>query len=183
MSNFLLIHGGSQGGWVWEKVKKILESDGHFVLAPDLPGHETNSVLSAKEVTMDKYVNSVVDIIRNAGSRLNVIGHSLGAAVVTKAVDVIKAENIDKLFYVSGLLPQNGDSIRELLRGDVNSDFKKTIKLDHERMATEVIPEMLDEILFNGCSKKDIHYAKNEISPATNNSVRNPNILFWGLLC
>jgi len=45
MSQFVLIHGASHGGWCWHKVKKLLEEGAHTVQAPDLPGHEPQSIL------------------------------------------------------------------------------------------------------------------------------------------
>ena len=38
MSTFVLVHGGWNGGWCWEKVVPLLEETGHKVEAPDLPG-------------------------------------------------------------------------------------------------------------------------------------------------
>ncbi len=45
MSQFVLIHGASHGGWCWHKVKKLLEEGAHTVQAPDLPGHEPQTIL------------------------------------------------------------------------------------------------------------------------------------------
>jgi pimeloyl-ACP methyl ester carboxylesterase len=38
MAVFVLVHGGSHGGWCWDKVVPLLEADGHRAIAPDLPG-------------------------------------------------------------------------------------------------------------------------------------------------
>jgi len=52
MANFILVHGPLSGGWCWKKVKSLLESKGHKVTAPDLPGHEPDSLLPPSEITM-----------------------------------------------------------------------------------------------------------------------------------
>ena len=49
---FRLVHGPLSGGWCWKKVKSLLESKGHKVTAPDLPGHEPDSLLPPSEITM-----------------------------------------------------------------------------------------------------------------------------------
>ena len=37
---FVLVHGGWQGGWVWDEVSRLLEPGGHEVFAPTLRGME-----------------------------------------------------------------------------------------------------------------------------------------------
>jgi len=36
---FVLVHGMSHGAWAWEPLARRLETNGHHVVAMDLPGH------------------------------------------------------------------------------------------------------------------------------------------------
>ena len=38
MATFVLIHGSWHGGWCFDEVRALLETQGHAVIAPDLPG-------------------------------------------------------------------------------------------------------------------------------------------------
>ena len=38
MTDFVLIHGSYQGGWIWRLVSERLRAKGHNVLAPTLDG-------------------------------------------------------------------------------------------------------------------------------------------------
>ena len=38
MTDFVLIHGAYQGGWIWKLVSERLRAKGHNVLAPTLDG-------------------------------------------------------------------------------------------------------------------------------------------------
>jgi pimeloyl-ACP methyl ester carboxylesterase len=38
MTNFVLIHGASQGGWIWQSTAARLRAAGHLVHAPSLDG-------------------------------------------------------------------------------------------------------------------------------------------------
>ena len=38
MTNFVLIHGAFQGGWIWKEVAMRLRDAGHLVFAPTLDG-------------------------------------------------------------------------------------------------------------------------------------------------
>ena len=51
MSMYLLIHGACHGGWCWRKVKDQLESMGHQVIAPDLPGHSIPPEIKPANIT------------------------------------------------------------------------------------------------------------------------------------
>ena len=165
MSNFILIHGGSQGGWVWIKVKKILEDHGHNVLTPDLPGHEIDSSLSPGGITMDLYVQHIMEIIKSIDEKIVIVAHSLGGAVATKVIDNIDSNKIEKIIYVSAIVPQDGDSVKSLLKEDMDSEFEKIIEVDRDKMVVEIVPDMLDKIFLNGCSKDDIEFVKERMVP------------------
>jgi pimeloyl-ACP methyl ester carboxylesterase len=165
MSNYLLIHGAAEGGWCWHRVKKTLEGMGHTVIAPDLPGNEAHSNIPATEITLDRYVRYVIDCVKSSNGKVVLVGHSFGGAVITRAINDMRGRNIEKAIYVCAIVPQNGDVARSILDSDTGSELKKAFKMNQEKTCVELIPEIIDEVIFNGCSAEDIQYAKERIVP------------------
>jgi pimeloyl-ACP methyl ester carboxylesterase len=164
MSHFILIHGAAHGGWVWHKIKKLLEQKGHKVIAPDLPGHSITEKIPANEVTLERYVTAVVDMVNSQDTPPILAGHSMGGAIITAAMEHIQ-QKVERLVYVCALVPRNGDSIGKLLDFDFGSQLKKAFVLKKEDGFAELFPDVLDELVYNGCSKKDIAFAKKRIVP------------------
>ena len=163
MSTYVLVHGASQGGWCWERVKKRLEKNRHTVFAPDLPGHEARSPLSYSEITLERYVQRVVDIVNSVDGKVILVGHSLGGAVIEKAIDELDHSKLAKAIFVSGFIPEDGDIVGEILKADDGSELRSCFRLNEEKTAVELIPEKIGNIIYNGCSTEDIQIAKEKV--------------------
>lgn len=190
MANYVLIHGASHGGWCWEKVKSQLEKNGHFVITPDLPGHEQKSNLTASEITFDKYVQCVLDIVNSIDGKVILVGHSLGGAVIEKAIDEIQEIKIEEAFFVCGFVPQNGDIVAELLKADTGSKLVDCFITNKDGTAVELILEKTADIIYNGCNNEDIQIAKSRFVSQSVNPIRTPiiinkqkNIKRTGIIC
>jgi pimeloyl-ACP methyl ester carboxylesterase len=164
MSHYILIHGAAHGGWAWNKVKKNLEQKGHTAMAPDLPGHSMTEKIPSNEVTLERYVATVVEAVKSVDGSVILSGHSMGGAIITAAMEHIH-EKVARIVYICALVPRNGDSIGKLLDLDFGSKLKKAFTLKQEEGHAVMIPEMLDELVYNGCKKKDIAFAKKHIVP------------------
>lgn len=164
MATYLLIHGSLIGGWCWNKVKKNLENCGHIVHAPDLPGHSTDRKIFAKEITLEKYVSFVSNLVNEIEEKIILVGHSLGGAIITKATENF-INKVAKIVYVCAIVPESGDKVGELLERDSISDTNNSTTIDKVKMQIEVDFDKIDELLFNGCDKSDIAYAKKYMVP------------------
>jgi pimeloyl-ACP methyl ester carboxylesterase len=158
MSTYVLIHGSLIGGWCWNKVKTILENDGHIVYAPDLPGHSKDDKISAKEITLNKYVSFVCNLINGIDGKVILVGHSLGGAIITNAVEYVH-NKIEKLVYVCAIVPKNEDKVGELLKSCSVPETNNPITINKFEMHIEVNFDKVNDVLFNGCDKDDIAYA------------------------
>jgi len=165
MSNYLLIHGAAHGGWCWKNVTSILEDNGHFVVAPDLPGHEPQSHLSPSEISFDLYVQHITSLVNSIDGNVILVGHSLGGAVVEKVIDDIKESKIERAFFVSGFIPKDGDIVGEILKADVESGLRDCFTMNADNLTVELIPERVDAVIYNGCSSADIALAKSNVVP------------------
>lgn len=116
MKNYVLVHGAWGAAWEFEDVKQLLSADGSIVHTLDLPGHGQNK-LEIPQVTMKAYVQHVTDFIQQLNSKVVLVGHSLGGAVISQVAELI-SEKIESLVYVAAILPKNGDSALSLIETD-----------------------------------------------------------------
>ncbi len=77
MSTFVLVHGAWHGAWCWTALAEDLRADGHQVDTPDLPGHGADTT-PHDQVTLDLYVQRIVDVIGEEGEPVVLVGHSMG---------------------------------------------------------------------------------------------------------
>lgn len=164
MSTFVLIHGACHGGWCWYKVKMKLESKGHIVYTPDLPGNSKNDPVPSKEVTLERCISSIVNLIDTIDGNVILVGHSFGGAILSGVVELIKGR-VQKLVYVCALAPKHGDKSSSLLESDTESQLKCTFKINEQERTAELLLDKVDAIIYNGCQKEDIEYAKKHIVP------------------
>ncbi|WP_407358226.1 alpha/beta hydrolase [Microbacterium sp. LTA6] len=102
MTTFLLIHGGGDTGWAWHRVQAALESRGHRVFAPDLPGDDDS-------LTLDDYAEAAVADIEE-GTSLVVVGHSFGGFT---APLVAALRPVEQIVFLAGMVPRPGESPEE----------------------------------------------------------------------
>ena len=108
MATFVLIHGAGHGGWCWDKVKPILEKNGHTVVAPDLPGHGQDKTPIA-DVSLAAYAERVCEILDQQSEKVILVGHSLGGLTVTQAAEQ-RPDNIELMVYLTAFLLKDGES-------------------------------------------------------------------------
>lgn len=116
MKHLLLIHGAWGGAWEFEETLDGLRNLGHVATAIDLPGHGQNEA-SLADVTMEAYVQTVVDAVEAIDGEVLLAGHSLGGAVISQVAERIP-HMIQRLVYVAAILPKNGDSALGLMQSD-----------------------------------------------------------------
>jgi pimeloyl-ACP methyl ester carboxylesterase len=113
MANFVLIHGGIQGGWVWKRVVALLRAAGHEAYAPTLTGCGERAHLLTRAVGLETLVQDVVNVLEYEDLRdVILVGHSYGATVITVVGDRAR-ERISHLVYVDGSRPLPGQSMMD----------------------------------------------------------------------
>jgi pimeloyl-ACP methyl ester carboxylesterase len=142
MATFVLIHGAWHGGWCFDGIKALLESAGHHVIAPDLPGMGGDEAALAA-VTLDSWAEFTADLCRTAPQRPVVLaGHSRGGLVISQAAE-LAPEVIDALVYICALMLPDGMSRAELKEMEApNPYFDALIIPIHGGAATLVDPAL-----------------------------------------
>jgi pimeloyl-ACP methyl ester carboxylesterase len=107
---FVLVHGAWHGAWCWAAVINQLERLGDRAYAVDLPGHGVNYADRSK-VTLDSYVNSVVELIEQRNlTNVVLAGHSLGGITIP-GVAVKIPGRIKRVIWVTAVVPLQGKPI------------------------------------------------------------------------
>lgn len=107
-NTFILVHGAWLGGWCWEKLRLLLEAEGHTAIAPDMPGHGEDKLL-IKDQNLEKYACTVEALVAPLNGSVILVGHSFGGMIISQAACYIP-NKIKKLVYISAFLPRDGQS-------------------------------------------------------------------------
>lgn len=108
-STFVLVHGANLGGWCWDKVRSILETNGYNVLTPtlDLSG----------SASLSAHIDAVAGLM--TGHDLSDVilgGHSYGGMVITGVADRLKPR-LTRLVYLDAAVPRDGDDFASQVPG------------------------------------------------------------------
>lgn len=119
MSTYVLIHGGTCAGAIWDKVTSLLQNAGHAVYAPDLKGMGSRIDELSPEITLDDYIHDVSCLIKRHDLKdVILVGHSVAGLTIT-AVASQMPERIAKLVYLDALIPEVGSSAFSLLDSNI----------------------------------------------------------------
>lgn len=126
MATFILIPGGWQGGWVYQKVADLLAVHGHRVLPITLSGLGD---APAPTANLETHIGEVVRVVRAHRDDLVVVGQSYGGMVVSGAADAAPSQ-IRALVYVDAYVPDSGDSVWSLTTPRFRDIFVAGAKAD-----------------------------------------------------
>src|SRR4029079_6602286 len=91
MATFILGHGACHGGWCWEKVQPILESRGHKVCAPDLPGLRNHHPSPAHGTLADN-VGKIPRLLDKIEEPVVLVGHALGGVTISQTAEARRSK-------------------------------------------------------------------------------------------
>lgn len=109
---YILVHGAFQTASAWERVIPLLEANGDTAIAVNLPGRGDDTTPLA-DLTLQDYVDTVVDVIKQQSEPVILVGHSFGGIVISQVAETIP-DKIKTLVYVAAYLPLNGESLVSL---------------------------------------------------------------------
>jgi pimeloyl-ACP methyl ester carboxylesterase len=102
-ANVVLVHGGFVDGSGWRRVYDLLTQDGYHVAVVQNPTLSLAADAVAARLIIDAQDGPVI-----------LVGHSYGGAVITEAGT---DPNVAALVYISGFMPDQGESVNTLLTG------------------------------------------------------------------
>ena len=161
MSTFVLIHGAWHGGWTWHKVADRLQTLGHRVLAPDLPGHGEDKT-PVEQVTLARYAQRVAETLDQCSEPAVLAGHSMGGIVISQAAEQ-HPERVKALVYVCAFLLRNGQTLLELAAPDSEALVIPNLVFSPDKSSATIRPEILREVFYADCSEEDYQFARSRL--------------------
>lgn len=159
----MLIHGAWHGAWCWRRLVPLLESQGHRVLAPDLPSMGSDTT-HARLVSLESWARFVSHLIAQQSEPVILVGHSRGGIVISQAAELVP-ECIRRLVYVSAFLLPSGKSLADMARADPDSLLGANMIPAESGLTCTVRPEVLRDAFFGGCSEEDCATAIAQLGP------------------
>ncbi|KKL19524.1 hypothetical protein LCGC14_2464610 [marine sediment metagenome] len=163
MSTYVLIHGAWHGGWCWDKVVPLLETAGHVVEAPDLPGHGRDRT-PIQEVSLQAYADRVCSVLDAQPDEVILVGHSMGGIAITQAAEY-RPGKIQTLVYLTAFLLRNGESLLQAAEGDTEALVLPNLIFAEDESYTTVKDEAIKEAFYGDCSDEDVARAKSLLVP------------------
>lgn len=109
MATFVCVHGAWHGAWCFDRLRPLLESEGHAVVAPDLPGMGGDEA-TLRSVTLQGWADFAADLCITAEQRpVVLVGHSRAGLVLSQAAETAP-KAIDSLVYVCAMMLPDGMS-------------------------------------------------------------------------
>ncbi|WP_329242427.1 alpha/beta hydrolase [Streptomyces sp. NBC_01478] len=115
MATFVLVHGSWGGGWVWGRLRPVLESAGHRVLTPTLTGLAERRQLSSPDIGLSVHAREIAELLEfERVEDAILVGHSYGGMVVTGAA-ALAPERVGQVVYADAFAPVTGESAFTML--------------------------------------------------------------------
>jgi pimeloyl-ACP methyl ester carboxylesterase len=118
MTDFVFLHGGGQGSWIWdETIAALAQQSGGSArcLALDIPGCGTKRGRDTARLTFDDIVADLAGDIAAAGfDRSVLVGHSQAGQVLPK-LELAMPGAFTRHIYVSCIAHENGHTIGDMM--------------------------------------------------------------------
>lgn len=149
---YVLVHGAWEDEHAWDAVKPLIEAKGNTVVTVNLPGHGADTT-PASQITLQSYVDAVVNAINAQPGKVVLVGHSMAGLVVSEVAEKIPAK-IDYLVYVAAYVPKNGDDLTTLSHEDATSIIGKNLEFAPDYSTATIKKTVLVEAFCADCSKE-----------------------------
>lgn len=130
-ATFVIIHCAWWGAYLWQKVRRQLQAAGHEVLTPTLTGLSQRSHLvglGGKEVDLDLHIQDILAVLEWEDlHEVRLVGHSYSGVVATAVADRVP-ERIAEIIYVDAFVPENGQSMLDMLPPPVRAGFEQQLR-------------------------------------------------------
>jgi len=159
---YVLVHGAWLGGWCWEHVSSLLVAAGHTVVVPDLPGSGADQTPIA-QVTLQRYIDTVVQTINAQPQPVILVGHSMGGIVISQANEMV-SNRVKRLVYVSAYLLQAGESLYGKTQEPEHASsklFANWVQTTPE--AASINPDGVKSVFCADCADADVKLIKAKI--------------------
>lgn len=122
MLTFVLVHGAWRGSWIWKRVRRLLQAQGHEVFTPTNTGLADRSHLSSPSVNLDTHITDVANLLRwEELSDVILVGHSYGGCVISGVADRVP-DRLAALVYLDAFVLEDGECLNDKIPQDVRRE-------------------------------------------------------------
>lgn len=130
MTTIVLAHGAWSAAWAWKKMRPLFAAAGHAFYSPTYTGLGERAHLASPEIDLSVHIQDVVGVIETEDLRdVTLIGHSYGGMVATGVADKAR-DRLARLVYLDAFVPENGQSLFDLLPPGQADERRKQVKAD-----------------------------------------------------
>lgn len=117
-ATIVIVHGAWVGGWRWRAVADVLIHRGHQVFTPTLTGLGERSHLTTPDVNLSLHARDIANVVRfEQLESILLVAHSYGGMPVSVATELIPEGVIRSIVYMDAFLPEDGQSLNDLVPG------------------------------------------------------------------
>jgi len=116
VTDFVLIHGAYQGGWIWKFVSERLRAKGHNVLAPTLDGCGERAAQMRAGITTETHAEEIAKLLYfHDLTNAVLVGTSSGGMVMARAAEQAR-ERVARVVFADALALFDGESILDIVK-------------------------------------------------------------------
>lgn len=162
---YVLVHGAWADESAWGFVRAQLAQRANVVTV-NLPAHGID-LTPANAVSLNDYVNTVVNTINQQSGKVTLVGHSMAGIVISQVAETVP-NKIDKLVYVSAYLPRTGEDLLSLSKQDVQSKVGGALEFTVDYLAATIKRDMIVPAVCADCPDfmKDVLVKYHKAEPA-----------------
>jgi len=170
-SPIILIHGAWSDARSWDAVVPLLQAAGHSVTAIDLPGHGGDA-MPPEDVGLADYARRIADVLSDQPPAL-LVGHSMGGMAISAAAELTPSK-VRKLVYVAAFLPQDGQSLLDLIKQQDAPGIRDAMRPAKTPGATVLDASLVADILFQDADPELRARALATLGPQPNRAQTDP---------
>ena len=116
MTDFVLIHGAYQGGWIWNKISQRLRAKGHHVIAPTLDGCAERAHQLRAGITTETHGEEIAKLLHfNDLKNVVLVGTSSGGMVMASAAEKAR-DRVARVVFADALALFDGEKIVDIVK-------------------------------------------------------------------
>jgi len=127
MSTFVLVHGAWQSAGTWDRLAPVLENRGHRVITPLLRGLGTDQGRLSRDITLQQHIEDVSLELTKLQERVILVGHSYAGMIISAVVES-DPNQVERLVFLDGFIPDDGQSILDLLPPATGAYFREVAR-------------------------------------------------------
>jgi pimeloyl-ACP methyl ester carboxylesterase len=127
MSTFVLVHGAWQSTGTWDLLTPLLEKQGHRVITPVLSGLGTDQDRLSPDIRLQQHVEDVLLELSRFPDQVILVGHSYAGMIISAVVEANPTQ-VQRLIFLDGFIPENGQSVLDLLPPKIGAHFRNVAR-------------------------------------------------------